>query len=63
MRFNFMAIVTFYSDFGAKKRIKTLTLSIVSPFICHEVMGPIAMVFVSECSVLSQLIHSPLSLS
>ena len=28
------------------KKIQTLTVSIVSPFICHEVMGPDAMIFV-----------------
>ena len=31
--------------------------------ICHEVMGPDAMILVFECWVLSQLFHSPLSLS
>ena len=31
------------------KKIKSLTVSIVSPTICHEVMGPDAMIFVSEC--------------
>ena len=39
MSFNFMAAVTIYSDFGAPK-IKSLTVSIVSPSICYEVMGP-----------------------
>ena len=29
------------------KKIKSVTLSIVSPSICHEVMGPDAMIFVS----------------
>ena len=29
--------------------------------ICHEVMGPDAMILVFECWVLSQLFHSPLS--
>ena len=43
--FNFMAAVTICSDFGAKK-IKSLTVSIVSPSICHEVMGPDAMLFI-----------------
>ena len=39
-------------------KIKSLT---VSPSICHEVMGPdVILVF---CWVLSQLFHSPLSLS
>ena len=33
-----MAAVTICSDFGAKK-IKSLTVSIVSPSIYHEVMG------------------------
>ena len=28
------------------KKIKSFTVSIVSPFICHEVMGPDAMIFV-----------------
>ena len=37
--FNFMAAVTICSDFGAPKKIKALTVSIVSPSICHEVMG------------------------
>ena len=35
----------------------------VSPSISHEVMGPDAIIFVSECWALSQLFHSPLSLS
>ena len=29
------------------KKIKSLTVSIVSPSICHEMMGPDAMIFVS----------------
>ena len=37
--------VTIYSDFGPKK-IKSLTVFIVSPSICHEVMGPDAMILV-----------------
>ena len=28
------------------KKIKSITVSIVSPSICHEVMGPDAMIFV-----------------
>ena len=28
------------------RKIKSLTVSIVSPFICHEVMGPDAMILV-----------------
>ena len=31
------------------KKIKSLTVSIVSPSICHEEMGPDAMILVSEC--------------
>ena len=42
---NFMAAVTICSDFGAQK-IKSVTISIVSPSICHEVMGPDAMILV-----------------
>ena len=30
-------------------RIKSLTVSTVSPSICHEVMGPDAMILFSEC--------------
>ena len=39
MSFNFMAAITICSDFGAQK-IKSATVSTVSPSICHEVMGP-----------------------
>ena len=31
------------------KKRKSVTVSIVSPSISHEVMGPDAMIFVSEC--------------
>ena len=44
-RLNFMAAVTICSDFGAQK-IKSDTVSPVSPSISHEVMGPDAMIFV-----------------
>ena len=37
------------------KKIKSLTVSIVSPSICHEVTGLDAMFF--ECRVLSQPFH------
>ena len=43
--FNFMVAVTICSDFGAQK-IKSVTVSIVSPSICHEVMGLDAMILV-----------------
>ena len=43
--FNFMAAVAIYSDFGAPK-IKSATVSTVSPSISHEVMGPDAMILV-----------------
>ena len=39
-----MAAVTIYSDFGAQE--KSVTISIVSPSICHEVMGLDAMIIV-----------------
>ena len=36
-----MAAITIYSDFGAPPpKIKSDTVSTVSPSICHEVMGP-----------------------
>ena len=44
------------------KKIKSLNVSIVSPSICHEVMGPYAMIFIFWI-FLSQLFHSSLSLS
>ena len=44
------------------KKIKSATVSTVSPTICHEVMGPDAMIMISECWALSQHFHS-LSLS
>ena len=40
-----MAAVTICSDFGAQK-IKSDTVSTVSPSISHEVMGPDAMILV-----------------
>ena len=42
---NFMAAVTICSDFGAQEN-KVSPVFIVSPSICHEVMGPDAMIFV-----------------
>ena len=42
------------------KKINSLTVSIVSPSVCHEVMGPDAMIFIF-CWVLSQLFQSSLS--
>ena len=54
-----MAAVTICSDSGAPKEMKSV---IVSPSICHEVMGdwmPWSSFF--ECWVLRQLFHSPLS--
>jgi len=46
--FNFMAAVTIHSDFGAKK-IKSVTVCTVSLSVCHEVIGPDAMILVFEC--------------
>ena len=45
MSFNIKAAGSICSDFGAQK-IKSVTVSIVSPSICHEVMGPDAMILV-----------------
>ena len=42
-------------------KTKSLTFSIVSSSICHEVMGLDAMILVSECWALSQFFHSPLT--
>ena len=49
-----MAAVPVHSDFGAPQ-IKSLTVSIISPFIHHEVMAPDAMILVFWMLVLSQL--------
>ena len=46
MFFNFMAAVIICSDFGDQKKIKSVTVSIVTPPIYHEVMGPDAMILV-----------------
>ena len=43
------------------KKIKSVTISIVSPSICHEVMGQDAISLFYDCWVLGQLFHSPLS--
>ena len=40
-----MAAITICSDFGAPK-MKFVTVSIVSPSICHEMMGLDAMILV-----------------
>ena len=45
------------------KKINSDTVSTVSPSIFHEVMGPDAMILVFWIWALSQLFHSPLSLS
>ena len=47
MSFNFMATVTIHSDFGDK--IKSFIASKCPPSICHEVLGPDAMILVFEC--------------
>ena len=45
MSFNFMAVITIGSDLEPPK-IKSDTVSTVSPSISHEVMGLDAMVFI-----------------
>ena len=47
MSFNFMDAVTSAVILEPKK-IKSVTVSIVSPSICHEVMESDAMIFVFE---------------
>ena len=44
-------------------KVKSVTVSIVAPSICHEVMGPEAMILVFWILSFSRLFHSPLSLS
>ena len=57
--FNFMAAVTIYSNFGAQEN------KIFNSFHCFPIYFPRsgAMILVFECWVLSQLFHSPLSVS
>ena len=45
------------------KKIKSVTISIVSPSTCHEVMGPDAMILVFWMLSFKPAFHSPLSLS
>ena len=44
-------------------KIKSVTVFIVSPSACHEVMGPDAIILVFWMLSFKQLFHSPLSLS
>ena len=53
--------VTICSDFGAQKN--KVTISIVSPSICHEVMEPDAVILVFWMLSFKSTFHSPLSLS
>ena len=62
MSFIFLAAATICSDFGAPK-IKSLTVSIASPSICHEVMGQDAIIISFLNVELNQLFLSPFSLS
>ena len=57
-----MAAVTICNDFGAQKN-KSATDSTVSPTICHEVMGPDAMILVFWMLSFTPTFYSPLSLS
>ena len=45
------------------KKIKSVTVSIVSPSICHEMMEPYAMIFVFWVLSIKPAFHSPLLLS
>ena len=58
-----MTAVTLCSDFGPHKKIKSLTVSTVSPSICHEMIGPDAMIFVFWVLSFKTTFHSPLSFS
>ena len=57
-----MAAVTISSDFGAQEN-KSGVVFIVSPSICHEVMGPDAMIFVFWMLSFKPAFYSPISLS
>ena len=49
MSFICMAIVTICSDFGAQEN--KVSVSIVSPSTCHEVIGPVAMILAQQWKV------------
>ena len=53
-----MAAVTICSDSGAQEN-KSVTVSIVSPAICHKVMGLDALTLVFEYWILSQEVGRP----
>ena len=55
-----MAIVT-SSVILEPKKLKSITVGIFYPSICHEVMGPDATILVYWMLNLSQVFHSPLS--
>ena len=44
--FNFVTTVTVHSGNLEPKKIKSVTVSIISPSICHKVMGPDSMILV-----------------
>ena len=56
-----MAAVTIRSNFGAQEERKSVTVSTFSASICHEVMGPDAMILIFSWWISSQPFHSPLS--
>ena len=62
MSFNFMAGATICSDVEPKK-IKSVTVSIVSSSICLEVMGLDAMIFIFRMLNFKPTFHTPLSTS
>ena len=43
-------------------KIKTVTISIVSPSICHEVMGPDAIIFIFRMLSFKPAFHCPLTI-
>ena len=45
------------------KKLKSVTVSIVSPSICYEVMGPDAMIFIFWMLSFKPVFHSPLPIS
>ena len=57
--FNYMAAVTVCCDFGVQEN--KVTVSIVSSFTCHEVMGLETITLAFLMLSFKQLFHSPLS--
>ena len=56
-------LISWLQLFLEPKKMRSVTISTFSPSVCHEVMGQVPWSSFFECWVLSQVFHSPVSLS